>query len=92
LSNSLFFEHLDFFQEKREEAGKRWRLLEDKLAATTLPQAQKKLRFEAEVAGLEKELAETQYLSGKTYKHIFELFQEMDGEQTEVYRAEAVWV
>ena len=92
LSNALFSEHLDFLREKREEAGKRWRLLEDKLVAVTLPQAQKKLRFEVEVAGLEKELAETQYLSAKIYRHIFELLQEMARQRAEVYRAQAAIV
>jgi potassium efflux system protein len=92
LSNSLFVEHLDFLREKLEETGKRWRLLEDELAAAALPQAQKKLRFEAEVAGLEKELAETKYLAAKTYRHIFELLQEMARKQKEVYRAQADWV
>jgi len=92
LSNALYAEHLDFLREKREEAGKRWRLLEDKLAAASLPQAQEKLRFEDEVAGLEKELAETKYLSAKTYRHIFEILQGMAGQQVEVYRAQATWV
>jgi hypothetical protein len=92
LSNSLFSEHLDFLREKREEVGKRWRLLKDKLAAATLPQEQKKLRFEVEVTGLEKELAETKYLSAKIYRHIFELLQEMARQRAEVYRAQATWV
>jgi potassium efflux system protein len=92
LSNSLFYEHLDFLRRKREEVDKRWRLLKDKLAAATLPQEQKKLRFEVEVAGLEKELAETQYLSAKIYRHIFELLQEMARQRAEVYRAQAAIV
>ena len=92
LSNSLFAEHLDFLRGKREEAGKKWRLLKDKLAAAKLPQEQKKLRFEIQVVGLEKELAETEYLSSKTYKHIFAILQLMARQQTEVYRAQAAWV
>ena len=92
LSNSLFSEHLNLLREKREDAGKRRRLLEDKLAAAKLPPAQKKLRFEVEVAGLEKELAKTEYLSAKTYVHIFELLQEMAGQQVEVYQGQAAWV
>lgn len=92
LSNSLFSGHLDFLKEKRGEAGRRWRLLKDKLAATALPQEKKKLRFEVEVAGLERILAETQYLSAKIFRHIFKLLQEMAGQQTEVYQAQAEWV
>jgi hypothetical protein len=62
------------------------------LAAAALPQAQKKLRFEVEVAGLEKELAETQYLSAKIYRHIFQMLQEMARQRAEVYRAQAAIV
>jgi potassium-dependent mechanosensitive channel len=92
LSNFLFSEHLNFLREKREEAGRRWRQVDEQLAAAALPQAQTKLRFEDEVASLEKELAETEYLSAKTYMHIFELLQGMDRQQEEVYRAQATWV
>jgi hypothetical protein len=92
LSNSLFSEHLNFLREKLEDAGKRRRLLEDKLAAATLPQAQKQLRFEVEVAGLEKQLAETVYVSAKTYRHIFELLQGMASQEVEVYQGQVAWV
>jgi potassium efflux system protein len=91
LNISLYFEHLNFLREKREDAGKRWRFLKDKLEATTLPQAQNRLRFETEVAGLEKELAETEYLSAETYRHIFEVLQGMASQQAEVYRSQATW-
>jgi potassium efflux system protein len=92
LSNSLFSEHLNSLREKRENAEKGWRLLRDKLAATTLPQAQKRLQFEAQVASLERELAEMEYLSAKDYRHIFELLQGMDSRQAAVYREQAAWV
>ena len=92
LSNSLFSEHLNSLRAKLENAEKGWRLLKDKLAATTLPQAQKKLQFEAQVASLERELAETEYLSAKSYRHIFELLQGMDSRQAEVYQEQAAWV
>jgi potassium efflux system protein len=91
LNISLYFEHLNFLREKREDAGKRWRFLKDKLEATTLPQVQNRLRFETEVAGLEKELAETEYLSAETYRHIFEVLQGMASQQAEVYRSQATW-
>jgi len=92
LERSLLLEHLNFLQEKREEAGKKWRLLQDKLAAVTLPQVRKKLQFEAEIARLGKELAETEHLSEQTYDNIFKLFQEMANQQVEVYRELAAWV
>jgi hypothetical protein len=92
LSNALFSEHLHSLREKREEAGRRWRLLKDRLAAATLPQTEKKLRLEAEIAGLEKELAETENLSAKIYRHIFELLQGMASQQAEVYQGQAAWV
>jgi potassium efflux system protein len=91
LNISLYSEHLNFLREKREDAGKRWRFLKDKLEATTLPQVQNRLRFETEVAGLEKELAETEYLSAETYRHIFEVLQGMASQQAEVYRSQATW-
>jgi hypothetical protein len=92
LSNSLFSEHLNSLRAKLENAEKEWRLLKDQLAATMLLQAQKKLQFEAQVASLERELAETEYLSAKSYRHIFELLQRMDSQQAEVYQEQAAWV
>jgi potassium efflux system protein len=92
LSNALFAEHLTSLSDKREQAARKRRHLKAKLAAATLPQDQKKLGLETEVAGLEEELAETQYLSAKTYRHIFDLLQGMAGQQVQVYRGQAAWV
>jgi potassium efflux system protein len=92
LSSSLFSEHLNLLREKRGDAGKKGRLLQDKLAAVTTPDEKKKLTFQLEIARLSKELADTEYLAAQTYGNNFKLLQEMASQQAEVYRQQAAWV
>lgn len=92
LSNSLLQEYLTVYAKEQEEAGKKERLLRDQLAAATLPEATRKLRFELEIAFLEKALAKTRYLSAKTYGGIFQLLRDMAASQTGLYRQQAAWV
>jgi potassium efflux system protein len=92
LSSSLFSEHLNILREKREDAGKKGRLLQDKLAAAATPDEKKKLTFQLKTARLSKELADTEYLAAQTYGNNFKLLQEMASQQAEVYRQQAAWV
>ena len=92
LSSSIFLEYLNTLQEERDEAGKKWRLLQDKLAAATLPEVKRKLQFKAEIAQLERELAEKEYLSVKTFSNVVKMLQEMANLQMDVYREQSAWV
>jgi len=92
VSNSLFGEHLNTLQEERVKAGKQWRLVQDKLAAATLPQEKQKLQFEAQIARLETELAETRYQATAIYGKIFKILEEMARQQAGVYQELAAWV
>jgi potassium efflux system protein len=92
LSSSIFLEYLNTLQEERDEAGKKWRLLQDKLAAATLPEVKRKLQFKAEIAQLERELAEKEYLSVKTFSNLIKMLQEMANLQMDVYREQSAWV
>lgn len=92
LTSAMSYEGLLAIEQDIADAGKKLRLLQDKLAAATPPENIGKLRFEVELASLEREMAENQFLASQTYGDSLKLRQEMVDPQVEVYRQQIAWV
>jgi potassium efflux system protein len=89
---SLFQEYLSILQGRLEEARKKWRGLQRNMEIATLPEAKKKLQVEVELADLQRDLAEKEYFSVKTYLDILNLYEGMANQEEEIYRKQATWV